>query len=133
MRNFFILSTLVLTSCATQKDWSQDRYIQTCTEVPECAHSVRTAISGYWSRPVNFEGDWREMEVVVRIELDDVFNLISFDVIQSSGYQEFDNSAIQAILKAQPFIELKGLSYEAYSRYFQRFTITFRPEDLFDT
>jgi len=132
MKLFLVLISILLASCVTQRNTTIAPQREPCTNVAQCALSLQSSFSQHWTRPADFEGDWRELTVKLRVELDDLFNLKDIAVIQSSGFPEFDRSAMASVLKAEPFVELRGLSYKDYAHRFKKFTITFVPEDLYD-
>jgi colicin import membrane protein len=57
-------------------------------------------------------------------EVDDAY------VSKSSGDDRFDRDAVRAVMKASSFPELRKLDPVVFDRYYRKFTMVFRPEDL---
>ena len=70
------------------------------------------------------------MTAVLAIRLVPTGEVISVEVIQSSGNAAFDRSVEQAVRKAERFPELRDMSTTLFETSFRNLTITFRPEDL---
>ena len=56
--------------------------------------------------------------------------VVSVQVVKSSGNAAFDRSAVNAVQKAGAFPELQKLPNAEFERQFRRFRLIFRPEDL---
>ena len=78
-----------------------------------------------WSRPLSAR---LGMEARLLVELIPTGRVVSVTVVESSGNAEFDRSAEAAVNKAREF-EVPG-EPEVFERYFRRFSLLFRPEDL---
>ena len=84
---------------------------------------IGQAIEDQWYPPSSArEG----MNVVLRLTLLPNGELQSVEVVQSSGNQAFDNSAISAAraLREYPIPDRR----DTFERYFRQFTISFEPE-----
>ncbi len=78
-----------------------------------------------WSRPLSAR---LGMEARLLVELIPTGRVVGVTVVDSSGNAEFDRSAEAAVNKAKEF-EVPQES-EVFERYFRRFSLLFRPEDL---
>lgn len=84
-------------------------------------------IQNNWSRPPSARNN---MEAELIIQLVPTGEVVSVDVIKSSGNAAFDRSAVKAVEKADRFPELQNLPNRVFEQNFRRLRIKFRPEDL---
>ena len=78
-----------------------------------------------WSRPPTARNG---MQARLLVELIPTGRVVGVTVVASSGNAEFDRSAEAAVKKAREF-EVPPES-DLFERYFRRFSLLFRPEDL---
>lgn len=78
-----------------------------------------------WSRPPSARNG---METLLRVFLVPTGEVVDVKIIDSSGNDSFDRSAILAVRKAGRF-EVPGDS-RRFERDFREFTVVFKPEDL---
>ena len=88
---------------------------------------IRQTVVNYWSRPPSARNG---MEAELSIQLIPTGEVVSVQVIRSSGNTAFDRSAINAVQKAGAFPELQQLPNREFEKNFRRFRLLFRPEDL---
>lgn len=88
---------------------------------------IRDTVVNYWSRPPSARNG---MEALLAIQLVPTGEIVSVNVIRSSGSVAFDRSAMNAVEKAGSFPELKNLPGREFEKTFRRFQLLFRPEDL---
>ena len=119
-----IVSIVFLVSCnATQKKRVEiDRNI--CNTVTECLGAIKTVVDYNWKEEPTYGPG---LKTKVLLELDDNFNAVKVEVVNSSGSVEFDRSAIRAINKSSPFVELRGLIDEDYQK-FKSMSFVFAPD-----
>lgn len=84
-------------------------------------------ISQNWRRPPLARNG---MEVLLYISLVPTGEVVSVSVSSSSGSTDFDRSAINAVERVGRFPEVAALSIQDFERYFRRFPLRFKPEDL---
>lgn len=86
---------------------------------------IRNRIGNYWSRPLSARNG---MVVVLSVRLLPDGTVHRVSVEQSSGSASFDRSCLQAVQKAGtlPVPEER----DVFNRFFKKFSIQFRPEDL---
>jgi colicin import membrane protein len=89
--------------------------------------AIRAAIEDNWSRPPSARHD---MRVVLRIQLIPTGEVVGVSVVESSGNDAFDQSAIDAVRKAARFQEVADASPQVFERHLRSFKLEFRPEDL---
>ena len=89
--------------------------------------SIRAAIEDNWSRPPSAR---RDMRVVLRIQLIPTGEVVGVTVVESSGNEAFDLSAIDAVKKAAQFPEVADAPPPVFERHLRSFKLEFRPEDL---
>ncbi len=78
-----------------------------------------------WSRPPSARNN---MEAKMLVELVPTGDVVAVTLLASSGNSAFDRSAEAAVRKARRFeVPVESKLFE---RYFRRFTLLFRPEDL---
>jgi len=78
-----------------------------------------------WSRPPSARNN---MEAKMLVELVPTGDVVAVTLLTSSGNEAFDRSAEAAVRKARRFeVPVESKLFE---RYFRRFTLLFRPEDL---
>jgi colicin import membrane protein len=78
-----------------------------------------------WSRPPSARNGMQALLKVYLVPTGEVVNVV---VVQSSGNDAFDRSAVQAVRKAQQF-EVPPDARE-FERNFREFSVLFKPEDL---
>ena len=89
------------------------------------AQAIRNAISREWTRPPSARNG---MEARLMLHLAPTGELLSVELVRSSGNGPYDRSVERAIRKARRFdVPADRRLFEAE---FRRFTILFRPEDL---
>ena len=68
------------------------------------------------------------MEAKLQVELVPTGDVVAVTLLESSGSGAFDRAAEAAVRKARRFdVPMESAIFE---RYFRRFTLLFRPEDL---
>lgn len=93
-----------------------------CHNVSMCSRLIQGKIKIYWHQPSNTD----HLKTTVKIDLDKEFKLVSASVLNPTGNRDFDLSVKQAIRKASPFKELKGLSSED-AKAFKSIVFEFKP------
>lgn len=88
---------------------------------------IHETISNSWVIPPSARDG---MSVLLNIRLVPTGEVVSVDVIQSSGDAAFDRAAEQAVWKARGFPELQEMPISLFEREFRSFRLLFRPEDL---
>ena len=88
---------------------------------------IQSTVVNYWSRPPSARNG---MEALLSIQLIPTGEVVSVQILESSGNAAFDNSAVNAVQKAGAFPELQQLPSREFEKSFRRFRLLFRPEDL---
>lgn len=88
---------------------------------------IQQAVIANWSRPASARND---MQAVLEIQLVPTGAVVDVKVIQGSGNDAFDRSAVAAVKKAERFPELAGMEPRLFEKYFRRLKMRFKPEDL---
>ncbi len=88
---------------------------------------IRDRVSANWSRPPSARNG---MEVTLRIQLVPTGEVISVDIVTSSGDAAYDRSTVRAVKKAEKFPEIKEMESRIFEQYYRTFSINFSPEDL---
>lgn len=88
---------------------------------------INNTIASNWDIPPSARNG---MTAVLAIRLVPTGEVISVEVVQSSGNAAFDRSVEQAVRRAERFPELRDMSTSLFEASFRNLTITFRPEDL---
>ena len=96
-------------------------------EVQQVAGLVQARITQNWRRPPSARNG---MEVLLIISLVPTGEVVGISVSSSSGSTAFDRSAIAAVERVTRFPEVTVLSISDFERYFRRFPLRFKPEDL---
>ena len=96
-------------------------------EVQQVAGLMQARITQNWRRPPSARNG---MEVVLIISLVPTGEVGGISVSSSSGSTAFDRSAIAAVERVARFPEVTVLSISDFERYFRRFPLRFKPEDL---
>lgn len=89
--------------------------------------AIARRIEQNWSRPSSARNN---MEALLTIQLVPTGRLVSVSVIKSSGNVAFDRSAEQAVRQVETFPEVKDMPPEVFERYYRRFNLLFKPQDL---
>ena len=102
---------------------------QAASAAEEVAQSYRYGIYrrvvANWSRPPSARNG---MQAKLLVELVPTGDVVTVTLLEGSGNGAFDRSAEAAVRKARRFDVPK--ESEIFERYFRRFTLLFRPEDL---
>ena len=96
-------------------------------EVQQVAALMQARITQNWRRPPSARNG---MEALLTIGLVPTGEVVGINVSTSSGSSAFDRSAIAAVERVGQFPEVAILSISDFERYFRRFPLRFRPEDL---
>ena len=96
-------------------------------EVQQVAGLMQARITQNWRRPPSARNG---MEVLLIISLVPTGEVVGISVSSSSGSTAFDRSAIAAVERVTRFPEVTVLSISDFERYFRRFPLRFKPEDL---
>jgi len=88
---------------------------------------IQQTVVNSWSRPPSARNG---LEVLLSIQLIPTGEVVSVQVLKSSGNNAFDRSAVNAVEKAGAFPELQKLPSGEFEKTFRRFRLLFRPEDL---
>lgn len=81
----------------------------------------------YWSRPPSARNG---MKVLLAVNLVPTGHVNSVNIIDSSGDDSFDRSALQAVYKASPYEKVTQLSSRDFENNFRNFKMLFHPKDL---
>lgn len=88
-------------------------------------YGVYQRVVSNWSRPPSARNG---MQATLQVDLVPTGDVVAVTLIESSGNAAFDQSAEAAVRKARRFeVPKESVVFE---RYFRRFTLLFRPEDL---
>jgi TonB family protein len=96
-------------------------------EVQQVAGLMQARITQNWRRPPSARNG---MEVLLIISLVPTGEVVGISVSSGSGSVAFDRSAIAAVERVASFPEVTVLSISDFERYFRRFPLRFKPEDL---
>ena len=88
-------------------------------------YGIYQLVVANWSRPPSARNG---MQAKLLVELVPIGDVVAVTLVESSGSAAFDRSAQAAVKKARRFEVPK--ESEIFERYFRRFTLLFRPEDL---
>lgn len=88
---------------------------------------IRDLVSGAWSRPPDARNG---MVAIVQLRLTPTGEIVSSDIVQSSGSLAFDRSVLQAVDRVGSFSELQDMPTAVFERNFRNFNLEFSPEDL---
>ena len=114
-------------SQAVESEAQEQRAMTAGDRVASYAAVIQQTVVRYWSRPPSARNG---MEVLLTLQLIPTGEVVSVAIVKSSGNTAFDNSAVNAVKKAEQFPELKGLPPREFEKSFRRFSLLFRPEDL---
>ena len=95
--------------------------------VSSYAAMIQQRIVQNWSRPLSARNG---MEVVLMLNLVPTGEVSNVYVLESSGDNAFDRSAIQAVQRVGKFEELQQVSPRLFDANFRQFRLRFKPEDL---
>lgn len=84
-------------------------------------------VESSWSRPPSARSG---MVVKLRVNLLPTGRVAAVDVIESSGDEAFDRSAVLAVGKAEPYTRLAELEARIFDEHFRQFVFVFNPQDL---
>lgn len=88
---------------------------------------IRQNIESKWSRPPSARNG---MQVKLAIQLVPSGEVVSVNVIESSGDAAFDTAAVQAVQRVSRFSALAELETRLFEAYFRELNLLFKPEDL---
>lgn len=96
-------------------------------EVAYYSGLLSNLIINNWNRPPSARNN---MTALLQVTLSPFGDLLEVKLLDSSGSEAFDRSAVRAVQSAAPFPELKKLDRRIFDASFRRFNFRFRPEDL---
>ena len=88
---------------------------------------ITDVIQRNWNRPPSARNS---METELALQLLPTGEVVSVNVVKSSGNSAFDRSAENAVLKAGRFPEIQQMPSRVFERHFRRLNLKFKPEDL---
>ncbi len=88
---------------------------------------IRERIERKWNRPPSARNG---MSCTLRIRLVPTGKVVDVDIIASSGSDEFDRAAEQAVRAVEKFDELRSMDPDLFEREFRELNLVFRPEDM---
>lgn len=88
---------------------------------------ISQRIEQNWSRPPSARNN---MQCELLIKLVPTGRVISVDIIRSSGNDQFDRSAVQAVNRSEQFPEIREMKPEVFERYYRELRLVFNPQDL---
>ncbi len=89
--------------------------------------AIRQRIEMNWSRPPSAR---KGMQCELLIRLVPTGRVVGVDIARSSGNDQFDRSAVQAVTKSEQFPEIKEMRPEVFERYYRELRLVFNPQDL---
>jgi len=96
--------------------------------VSQYAAKIKEIIQMYWNIPENSPNG---MTAVIRLVLTPTGEVITSEIVQSSGNDLFDRSILSAVKSAESFPELQDLPPKVFDENFRRINLQFiRPEKL---
>lgn len=88
---------------------------------------ISERVGNSWSRPPSARSG---MIVKLRVNLVPTGRVVSVDIVEGSGDEAFDRSAVQAVHKAEPYSRLTEISSDLFDEQFRQFVFIFNPQDL---
>ncbi|MCZ7597356.1 MAG: cell envelope integrity protein TolA [Gammaproteobacteria bacterium] len=98
------------------------RAMRPMTPCPRWWGLIKEKVSRNWNRPA---GAGSGLEVVIQVRVTRSGEVVSADIVQSSGNELFDDSTLRAVLKASP---LPLPSDPKYYEFISTFNFRFNPE-----
>ena len=91
------------------------------------AATIRATVINRWTRPPSARNG---MVAVLSIQLVPTGEVVGVSVLQSSGNNAFDRSAMNAVERSARFPDVAKLDNAVFEDNFRRFQLIFKPEDL---
>lgn len=91
------------------------------------AATIRATVINRWTRPPSARNG---MVAVLSIQLVPTGEVVGVSVLQSSGNNAFDRSAMNAVERSARFPDVAKLENAVFEDNFRRFQLIFKPEDL---
>ena len=91
------------------------------------AAAIRATVIDRWTRPPSARNG---MVAVLSIQLVPTGEVVGVSVLQSSGNNAFDRSAMTAVERSARFPDVAKLDNALFEANFRRFQLIFKPEDL---
>jgi colicin import membrane protein len=113
------------TELATVTDTASSGSVADAPAAMSYRDGIYQAVKNNWSRPPSARNG---METTLLVELVPTGDVVNVTIVKSSGDAAFDRSAEAAVRSARRF-QVPPES-DLFERYFRRFTLLFRPEDL---
>lgn len=107
------------------QDLAQDAAAEAETVAQSYRYGIYQRVVANWSRPPSARNG---MQARLQVELVPTGDVVAVMLLESSGSAVFDQSAEAAVKKAGRFEVPKENAI--FERYFRRFTLLFKPEDL---
>ena len=91
------------------------------------AATIRATVINRWTRPPSARNG---MVAVLSIQLVPTGEVVGVSLLQSSGNNAFDRSAMNAVERSARFPDVAKLENAVFEDNFRRFQLIFKPEDL---
>jgi colicin import membrane protein len=88
---------------------------------------ISDKVSDNWSRPKSARNG---MRVLLRIHLVPTGSVVGIDILESSGSEPLDRSAVNAVKMAESFPELQKIPNHIFERNFRKFDLNLTVKDL---
>ena len=96
-------------------------------EIKNLVLKIRQRIEENWVRPPSTRGG---MLVKLSLNFNSDGSINSVKILESSGLEKFDISAVEAVKKSSPFSDIKDISKSDFRNYFSSIDFHFRAMEL---
>ena len=96
-------------------------------EIKNLVIKIRQRIEENWVRPPSTRGG---MLVKLSLNFNSDGSINSVKILESSGLEKFDISAVEAVKKSSPFSDIKDISKSDFRNYFSSIDFHFRAVEL---
>ena len=96
-------------------------------EIKNLVIKIKQKIEENWVRPPSTRGG---MLVKLSLNFNSDGSINSVKILESSGLEKFDISAVEAVKKSSPFSDIKDISKSDFRNYFSSIDFHFRAVEL---
>ncbi len=123
-----LLAASILAGCvssSTEQRLIRESVYPPCIEVNSCVEFIHKEICKKWFLPPSATKDLR---IKLRVFFSPKGKVLNVVVIEASGNEDFDRSALYAIKSASPFDAMVNLDEQTFEEKFAKVTFVFNPE-----
>ncbi|MGI0117800.1 energy transducer TonB [Zooshikella sp. RANM57] len=126
MKKYYLLLVLlsaVLTGCTSFQNKVVEPKSEQRLDINSISFLISKRITENWNKP---QSSSQSLQVKIQVKTKKDGSLVNAKVVESSGNEMFDRSALEALSRVFPLEELTKLKSEEYEKNFKKFKLFFK-------